>query len=618
MGKGIVVKIWNIKEGSMGRGAGVQISDSIDYITNSEKCDEKLGDGAAQIGRELTYVTNDVKTLKGIYIGCRNISDIKNATDEMMQVKEFHGKLGGRVALHGIVSLDEGESSKKNAGKLMMLLNDLLEEVFPDHQAVYAVHTNTENLHIHFIVNTVGLNGRKIHMDKSFMSKVFEPCLNTLAEKYGFTPNEAWVAAKQKDNIPFGERVVKLRQAVDEAIERTESFEDFIKDLKDQGITANVGKYLSLKAEGMTKAVRSSRLGSMYTVDMIRDRILNKREEMIRSEVGDHTEKGSLPADIYLNPSPLKRYKEMSDNEKKECVKALKDGRNPWRERHESNWQMQKMAAEFRRTSNIYELIRRYAPDTGSAQDALDNIVKRQKQIAAEKKAVRENLKTYQPIIRLYKEIKKHAPKAYLYEIAEYLENLPAYREYKVLCERLEKAYGKSVVEVSAYVEDQENQILYANAQSKELSDEYRTILRFKEHELKHELKDYTSLFDAVGLSAARSKALQHGVFESSVKYIAADGADGGYIRVVITPDIIDGKRTQSAVISVFDSNSVPVRDISSKDMSIRDFNHVISELKAEYGLYRCHVFGRKEDTEAFVSSQKEEKIKKTKRQTTD
>lgn len=34
--EGIVAKIWNIKEGTMGRGAAVQITDSISYITNSE------------------------------------------------------------------------------------------------------------------------------------------------------------------------------------------------------------------------------------------------------------------------------------------------------------------------------------------------------------------------------------------------------------------------------------------------------------------------------------------------------------------------------------------------------------------------------------------------------
>ena len=618
MAKGIVAKIWNIKDGSKGRGAGAQISDSIDYITNSEKCDETLGNSQAQIGRELSYVTNDVKTLEGLYVGCRHISDIKNATNEMMQVKEFHGKLGGRVALHGIISLDAAESDKKYAGKLMMLLNDLLEEIFPNNQAVYAVHTNTENLHIHFILNTVGLNGAKIHMDKSFMSKVFEPALNRLAEKYGFTPNEAWVKGKEENKVSFGEIMVKLRQAVDEAIERSESFDDFLKDLRGQGLSVNCGKYLSLKADGMTKAVRSYRLGSMYTVEMIRDRILKKREELIRSEVGEHTARTKEAASVFVKTSPLKKYRDMTDDEKQKCIKALKLGRNPWRERQESNWQIQRLSDEFKRTANVYELIRTYAPRSGNAQDALDNIVDRQKELAKEKKAVRENLKTYQPIIRLYKEIKKHARKAYLYEFAGCDEYLSSYMEYKNLCERLEKGYGKTVLEVSAYIEDQENQILYATAQSKELSDEYKTILRFKENELKQSVSEYMSLYDAIGFSKARSRAMQANVFESSIRYIAADGADGGYVRVVITPDVIDGKRTEKAVATVFDETGKEVSEISSKDMSTKEFNRCISELKAEYGFYKCHTFDSREEAEGFVAKQREEKVKKVRRQTSD
>lgn len=618
MAKGIIAKIWNIKDGSKGRGAGVQIADSIGYITNSEKCDETLGDGFAQIGRELSYVTNDVKTLEGVYVGCRNILDIRNATNEMMQVKEFHGKLGGRVALHGVISLDEAESEKKNAGKLMTLLNDLLEEIFPGYQAVYAVHTNTENLHIHFILNTVGLNGKKIHMDKSFMSKVFDPALNRLAEKYGFTPNEAWREDKKEDILSFGERIVKLRLAVDEAIERSESFDEFLLDLKKQGIAVNCGKYLSLKADGMTGAIRSYRLGSIYTVEMIRDRLLNKREELIRSEVGEHIGRKTDSATVFVKASPLKRYKDMTEEEKKKCIRQLKLGRNPWRERYESNWQIQRLADEFKRTANVYELVKTYAPKTGNAQDALDQIVIRQKNIADEKKVVRENLKMNQPIIRLYKEIKKNARKAYLYEFAGCEEYLSSYVEYKKLCERLEKGYGKSVVEVAAYIEDQENQILYATAQSKELSDEYKTILRFKENELKHGIEEYVSLYDAIGFSKARANAMQHSVFESSIKYIAADGADGGYIRVVITPDVIEGKRTEKAVVTVYDNEGKKVTEFSSSDMTIKEFNRSISELKAEYGFYKCQSFGLREEAEKYVEKQKEEKTKKVRRQVSD
>ena len=618
MAKGIVAKIWNIKEGSMGRGAGAQISDSISYITNSEKCDETLtADSLAQIGRELKYVTNDVKTLEGLYVGCRNISDLKNATNEMLQIKEFFKKFGGRVALHGIISLDERESDKKNAGKLMMLLNDLLEEVFPNYQAVYAVHTNTENLHIHFILNTVGLNGRKIHMDSAFMSKVFEPALNRLAKKYGFTPNELWEKEKKIEDVSFGEIMAKLRNAVDEAIERSESFDELISDLKAQGIKVNFGKHLSLKTDGMTRAIRSNRLGSMYTVEMIRDRIISKREELIRSEVGDYVEQKKDGAYVFVDTKPLKKFSEMTPKEKKEAIRLLRLGKNPWRERYESNWQMQRMADEFRRTANVYELIRLYAPK-GNAQDALDNILKRQKELASEKKQVRENLKTHQPMIRLYKEAKKHAKKAYLYEFAGCEEYLSEYVSYKKLCKRLEDGYGKDITEVASFVDDQEAAILYATAQSRELSDEYKTILRFKENELKQGISEYVSLYDAIGYSKARSQAIQYGVFETSIKYIAADGVDGAYLRVVITPDVVDGKRTEKAVVTVFDAKGNATDEITSEGVSVRDFNKSISELKGSTGFYKCHVFDEKDKATEYVESQKTKKSKKISHSVTD
>ena len=116
----------------------------------------------------------------------------------------------------------------------------------------------------------------------------------------------------------------------------------------------------------MPRAIRSFRLGNRYTIDAIRDRLLGKREEMIRSEVGDHILTLGSPAQIYVKTTPLKKYADMNAEEKQEAIRMLKLGRNPWREQYKSNWQLQRIAEEFHRTANIYELIRTYAPDTGS------------------------------------------------------------------------------------------------------------------------------------------------------------------------------------------------------------------------------------------------------------
>lgn len=609
--EGIVAKIWNIKEGTMGRGTAVQITDSISYITNSEKCDGVIvNDDFMQVGREVSYVINDIKTLQGLYVGGRHISDIQNATNEMMQVKEFHNKLGGRVALHGIVSLPVGESGKENAGKLMMLADDLLEEIFPDHQAIYAVHTNTENLHVHFVVNTVALNGRKIHMDHNFMSKVFDPYLNKLARQYGFSPNMAWEEEKEPDEIKFSDRVIKLRQAVDTAIEWSDDFDSFLHNLRNQGIQVNCGKYLSLRMDGMPRAIRSFRLGSRYTIDAIRNRLLGKREELIRSEVGDHIFVGGSPAQIYVKTTPLKKYADMDAEEKKEAIRMLKLGRNPWREQYKSNWQLQRIAEEFHRTANIYELIRTYAPDTGNVNDALRNIIRKQKEIAEEKKAVKTKLRDYKPIIDLYKEAVKHEKRAYLYEFAGCDEYLSDYLEYKMLVDRLEKGYSKTINEVAEYVEEEENQILYAKAQAKELSSAYHTILRFAQNELRQQEAEYMSLYEAIGYAKARTAAVHQGVFESSIKYIAADSADEGYIRVVILPDIVGGTRTVTATVSAYDKNGELIKEFSSKEVNVKEFNQNLSELKADMGFYRCHIFDSVDGASAFMKAQEEKKEK--------
>ena len=609
--EGIVAKIWNIKEGTMGRGAAVQITDSISYITNSEKCDGVIvNDDFMQVGREVSYVINDIKTLQGLYVGGRHISDIQNATNEMMQVKEFHNKLGGRVALHGIVSLPVGESGKENAGKLMMLADDLLEEIFPDHQAIYAVHTNTENLHVHFVVNTVALNGRKIHMDHNFMSKVFDPYLNKLARQYGFSPNMAWEEEKEPDEIKFSDGVIKLRQVVDTAIEWSDDFDSFLHNLRSQGIQVNCGKYLSLRMDGMSRAIRSFRLGSRYTIDAIRDRLLGKREELIRSEVGDHIFAGGSPAQIYVKTTPLKKYADMDAEEKKEAIRMLKLGRNPWREQYKSNWQLQRIAEEFHRTANIYELIRTYAPDTGNVNDALRNIIQKQKEIAEEKKVVKTKLRDYKPIIDLYKEAVKHEKRAYLYEFAGCDEYLSDYLEYKMLVDRLEKGYSKTINEVAEYVEEEENQILYAKAQAKELSSAYHTILRFAQNELRQQEAEYMSLYEAIGYAKARTAAVHQGVFERSIKYIAADSVDDGYIRVVILPDIVGGTRTVTATVSVYGKNGELKKEFSSQETNVKEFNQNISELKADMGFYRCHIFDSADEARVLMKAQEEKKEK--------
>ena len=589
MAEGIVIKIWNVKASSSTRSGASQIQSSIDYIENPEKVCIRIADSSQfQMGNELTYVMNDIKTVDGLYVGARHITDIKNATEEMMQIKEFYGKLDGRVATHGVISLDVTESDPKNAGKLMLLLDELMQKVFPDNQVVYAVHTNTENLHIHFILNTVGLYGKKIHMDNDFMSKVLEPAVNELAEKYGFTPNEKWNRKKRLEDIPLPQRKMILRGLIDNAIEQTDDFAAFIAYLRADGLTVNVGKNLSLQMDGMQRAMRTGQLGKNYTIEGICQRLSTKMDPLVWKSISEEAHYISEKEMLLFTPSKMKNYSDMNQDEKKEAVRMLRLGRNPWEETRNDNWQIQRMSKQLNEIGYVYELVHYYSRGVDNAELALSDIISRRKNLSEERKEIRENLKAYKPIISIYEEMKKYMIRAYLYDAYGRTEYIEDFKRYQEQSDRLMNIYGKSVEEVADYIADQKAQLIYAKAQDTELNDQYKIIKNYLDNK-KFEVDERgLSFFKAVGHSEAKREAREYGIFASDMKYITAKDVEDIIVRVVTTPDVIDGKNTVTTTVTVLTNDEKVVKEISSKYLDAKAFNDALFELSTEYDLREC------------------------------
>ena len=588
MAQGIVAKIWNITAAS-GKSASAQISSSIDYIENPEKVGVMLDiDNVNQLNNQLMYVTDEIKTVDGLYVGGRHIMDFDNATSEMMQVKEFYGKLDGRVAMHGIISLSEEESDPRNAGKLMLLLNEFMERIFSEHQVVYAVHTNTENLHVHFVVNTVGLDGKKIHMDRSFMKKTFEPTLNQLAEKYGFTPNEKWRREPVVDKIPIAKRKVLLRKLIDHAIEQTDDVAAFIAYLRADGLEVNVGKHISVEMDDMVKAMRTNQLGENYTAKAIVRRLATKMDPLIWKGVGEHSH--YLPQREMVNfvPAKMKRYQDMTRAEKKQALRLIRLGRNPWEENYIDNWQIQKMTRELNETAYVYELVHYYSNGKDNVKAAEAEILARKQKLTEEMKALRENLKRNQPIISIYDELKEYMVRAYLFDVYGRTEYVADFIKYRELVERLEVSYGKTVEEVADFVADQRGQLAYAKAQVSELSAQYREILRFANEGRFVDKGHILSFFDAVGHKEAVRQAREYNIFASEIRYITAKNVDDVIIRVMTMPETVDGKATVTTKIEVMDGKDKVIRTVESKEMDSKAFNKEIYELAEEYGLKEC------------------------------
>lgn len=589
MAEGIFVKVWNVTAKQGERSGSSQLASSVDYIENPEKVAVKLdGNTITQVRNELNYVADDIKTMEGLYVGGRRISSFDNAINEMIQVKQFFGKMDGRVALHGVVSLDAEESNPENAGKLMLLLDEVMAAVFPMNQVVYAVHTNTENLHIHFIVNTVGLDGKKIHMDADFVKQILQPIVNEKALKYGFTPNAKWSKEYKHEDIPLPQRKMLVSKLIDHAIEETDDFASFIAYLRKDGMQVNVGKHLSVQLDCMAYPMRSGQLGSDYTISGICRRLATKKDPIVWKGLGRYSHYISEKEMMIFTADKMKKYKDMTPEEKASAVRLIRLKRNPWEEARERNWRLQRMSKQLNEIGYVYELVHYYSKGADNVQMALKEIEARRKSLSEDRKEIRQNLKMNKAIVSIYDELQKYMRNAYLYDEFGRTEYIEDFIQYKDLVYRLENIYGKTVEEVSAFVTDQREHLLYAKAQDTELNSQYKAIKSYLDKGSFRVNENTLTFFKAVGHSEARRDAKEYGIFASDMKYITAKDVDGIVVRVVTTPDIIDGKTTVSTTVTVLNDQNELLKEICSRDMDAKAFNEEIFNIATEYGMKEC------------------------------
>lgn len=597
---GIVNKVWNIQGSSMFKGASSQITDSIEYILNDEKTEQNvsmkgsiINDINAQLERECQYAANDVKTMQGALIGTHNLisSDINGAVKEMMDVKKFYEKLDGRAALHGIISLPVEESDVSNASRLLKLCEEVMKEVFPDNQSVFAIHTNTENLHVHFIVNSVGLDGKKIHQDKNFVKKVLHPTVNKYAEKYGFTMNDEWTKKKddKQNKSSYAELKSGMRKIVDQAIEESNNFDEFVELLRLAGVTVNIGKYISLKTSDMRKAIRTHQLGGNYTKDAIVERIATRMDafENLNFSTSDHSYKHEKN-DVFLShTSILKKYKDLPETEKQRVVKELKKGRNPWQLQQKMNWQLNEISKKINTLSHVVELKKFYSVD-GTLQGALDGILDIKKEINEEKKRVKNIRKKYKPIIDIYEEMKPLAKKAYLYEHEGIEEYRVEFEKYRLLSRRLKEGYGKNVIEVRDFLDECDERIMYANAQLGKLSDDYREIKKYGlEHGILHQNKD--SLYDFLEVKKSIESSRRN-VFEGDLFYVVSKQSNV-MLRVLKTPYVDEnGKKYELFELSVIDASGKVIENFNNKKGN-KIFYEQLSQIEKKYNFKDCKKF---------------------------
>ena len=233
------------------------------YAANPDKTEY---DALAQT---LHYAENDAKTklnesaqlVTGIH--CR----VDHAWEDMRAVQERFGKTDGVVALHAYQSFREGEVTPEQCHEIgVALARRVWGKRF---QVLVATHMNTDNLHNHFVINSVSyVDGKKYEQRRSQYAE-FRAASDKLCREYGLS-----VVEQPKAKEPA--RYARMREAIDQACEDASTAEDFHRALYRQGYIFGSDpnrRYATIRARDGGRAVRLYRLGEEYDLAAIDDRL---------------------------------------------------------------------------------------------------------------------------------------------------------------------------------------------------------------------------------------------------------------------------------------------------------------------------------------------------------
>lgn len=253
-----------------------RLKEVIDYANNPDKTTAKeyLDE---DLYAAIQYVENDDKTDQTMYVSGINCSK-HNAYNEMIAVKRRFGERGKNIAYHGYQSFATGEVTPVEAHQIGM---ETARQMWgAKYQVVVTTHLNTDNIHNHFVINSVSFKtGRKFRNgigDRLELRKISDAICaernKSVIQGNKFYSNKKayWVEKSGKLT-----HLDMLRKDVDEALSQCSSFKEIEYYLKTLGYRFERDFYYdhpSVYAERWKRAVRISSLGEQYSKERIRER----------------------------------------------------------------------------------------------------------------------------------------------------------------------------------------------------------------------------------------------------------------------------------------------------------------------------------------------------------
>lgn len=251
---------------------------AVKYVMNKEKTT------AVSLQDALDYAANRDKTEQSFF-GSSYACTLETAFSDMRQTKEHWHKSGGVQGYHLVQSFAADEVTPELAHRIAKELADRV--LGGRYEYVIGTHLNTGHIHSHIVWNSVScVDGKKYRSNyKSYVTEI-RAVSDELCRKYKLSvidtensnhvakPYAEWLA--EKNNQPTWRTAI--RQDVDEAIQQSLTWRQFLNALERKGYEVRMGrKYPVLRPPGKERFVRFKTLGKRYTPEAIQTRILYPR-----------------------------------------------------------------------------------------------------------------------------------------------------------------------------------------------------------------------------------------------------------------------------------------------------------------------------------------------------
>ena len=261
-----------------------RLKEVIDYANNPDKTTAKeyLDE---DLYAAIRYVENDDKTDQTLFVSGINCSK-HNAYNEMVAIKRRFGERGKNIAYHGYQSFAAGEVTPAEAHAIGM---ETARKMWgAKYQVVVTTHLNTDNIHNHFVVNSVSFKtGRKFRNgigDRLELRKISDAICaernKSVIQGNKFYSNKKAYWVEKSGKLTHRDM---LRKDVDEALSQCGSFKEIEYYLKTLGYRFERDFYYdhpSVYAEGWKRAVRISSLGEQYSKERIRERCRENQRKL--------------------------------------------------------------------------------------------------------------------------------------------------------------------------------------------------------------------------------------------------------------------------------------------------------------------------------------------------